>query len=226
MLFVICVLSIKFDLCLALSMPYENVPRWIREIPDRFKTQEMCDEIVGIEPRSFAFVPDHFRTEEMWNDTVIRDAFTLGYVSDNVKTQGMYNEAMHENPAAFFLVPDHFKTQEMCIKALEVDPWELCDVPDYLKTKKIHDDVMRRNSYSLRFILNWFVTQQQLKTWYDEGEYYNDDELIEWYDGYQKRKRQKALIKKELMSIAWHLSRWWDWCVPEDEKQEVKKMCK
>ena len=24
------------------------------------------------------------------------------------------------------------------------------------------------------------------------------------------------------MSITWHPSRWWAWCVPQDEKQETK----
>ena len=28
--------------------------------------------------------------------------------------------------------------------------------------------------------------------------------------------------KKELMPIAWHPSRWWVWCVPEDEKKTQK----
>ena len=31
-------------------MSYENVPRWIREIPDNLKTQELCDEAVHVEP--------------------------------------------------------------------------------------------------------------------------------------------------------------------------------
>ena len=26
------------------------------------------------------------------------------------------------------------------------------------------------------------------------------------------------------MSIAWHPSRWWDLCVPEDEKKEAEKL--
>ena len=47
-------LSIKFD--------PENVPRWIREIPGRLKTQEMCEEAVGIEPHSLAFVLDRFNS--------------------------------------------------------------------------------------------------------------------------------------------------------------------
>ena len=66
-------------------------------------------------------------------------------------------------------------------------------------------------------------------SWCDECEYYyddddddDDDNIIEWYDGYKIRKKQKA--KKQFMSIAWHPSRWWDWCVPEDEKKETEKL--
>ena len=36
--------------------------------------------------------------------------------------------------------------------------------------------------------------------------YYN--KLIEWYDGHKKRNAQKAQIKKELMPITRHPSRW------------------
>ena len=47
---------------------------------------------------------------------------------------------------------------------------------------------------------------------------YDDGESIEWYDGYKKRKAQKAKIKEELLPIPWHPSRWQDWCVPGAEK--------
>ena len=47
---------------------------------------------------------------------------------------------------------------------------------------------------------------------------HNNDDFIKWYEGYQKRMVQKASIKKELMPIAWDPSRWWNWCIPEDEK--------
>ena len=52
--------------------------------------------------------------------------------------------------------------------------------------------------------------QGQLKLWHDDDDC-DDDELIEWYGGYQKRKAQKVQIKEELMLIAWHPSRWRDW---------------
>ena len=43
--------------------------------------------------------------------------------------------------------------------------------------------------------------------------------MIEWYDGYKKRKAQKARIKDELIRIAWHPDRVIDWCMSEDEKR-------
>ena len=66
---------------------------------------------------------------------------------------------------------------------------------------------------------DWFVTQQQIKIL--QHDWYNNN-LIGWHEGYEKRKAQKAQIEKELMPIAWHPSRWWDWCIPNNEKQETE----
>ena len=84
----------------------------------------------------------------------------------------------------------------MCDKAVNEDPWLLNYIPD------------------------WFVTQEQVKIWHDDSEYNgddddnddddddDDDEIIVWYEGYKKRKAQKAQIEKELMPIVCHPSRW------------------
>ena len=97
-------------------------------------------------------------------------------------------------------VPDHFKTQEKCDAVVMEDPWFLIYVPD------------------------WFVTQRLIKIWHDDEDYCNDDEVIGWYDDYQKRKAQKAQTEKKLLPIAWHPSRWWDCCMSEDEKKETEKL--
>ena len=39
-----------------------------------------------------------------------------------------------------------------------------------------------------------------------------------------KGKTQNAKVKEDLLPIAWHPSRWWDWCVPNDEKKETEKL--
>ena len=118
-------MTIKFDPYLGLRVLinisyYENVRHWIREIPRRLKTHEMCEEAVWIEPRSLAFVPDRLKTEGLCIKAVRKNAYTLDCV--NLKTQKICNEAIHEKPATFFLVPDRFRKQELCEIAVEVDP--------------------------------------------------------------------------------------------------------
>ena len=88
----------------------------------------------------------------------------------------------------------------MCNKAVEAGQWLLDGVPD------------------------WFATQGRLKIWYDEDDYCNDNKLIKWYEGYKRRRAQKAQIKKELMPIAWHPSRQWGWCVSEDEIRDTEAL--
>ena len=58
-------------------------------------------------------------------------------------------------------LPDHFKTQEMCDKAAR----------DYL--------------FSLQYVPDWLVTQQQIDTWYDDDYVCDDSGMINWYNGYR-----------------------------------------
>ena len=169
-----------------------------------------------------------------------QDPYTLDYVPYYLKLQEMCIKAVEEDPAAFVLVYERFKTKEMCIKAAEKDPWllrhlshhfktqEISEraveeglyvlefVADRFKTKEVCDKAVSHDPSSLRYVPDYFVTQGQVKASHD------DDEVIGWNDGYQKRRAQRAKIKEELMPIAWHPSRWWDWCMSEEEKKERK----
>ena len=40
----------------------------------------------------------------------------------------------------------------------------------------------------------------------------------------EKRKALNRNISEELMPIAWHPCRWWNFCVPEDEKKEIESI--
>ena len=115
-------------------------------------------------------------------------------------------------PNPFHLIPDHFKTQGMRTKAIEVKPCQLYYFQLYT---------------SLQYVPDYFVTQQLITKQhdddYDDGGHWDDDDdddenkIFVWYDGYQKRKAQKAKIKEELLFIAWHPDRAMDWCMPGDE---------
>ena len=85
------------------------------------------------------------------------------------------------------------------------------------------DKVVKEDPGLLEYVPDWFVTQQGIDVWYDD-DYYDNNRLIEWYNDYKKRKAQKASIKEELLPITWHPSRYWGWCMPEDEKKEIEKL--
>ena len=124
----------------------------------------------------------------------------------------MCNEIMRTMPEAFYHILDRFKTQEMCKKAVEVDPSSLQLVPDCFKMHEIWDKAVRDDSSSLQFAPDWFVTREGVYVWYDDycddgGDYWvtggnDDDKFFQWYDGYKKRKAQKAKIKEERLPIA------------------------
>ena len=45
-------------------------------------------------------------------------------------------------------------------------------------------------------------------------------QLLSGYNDYKKRKVQRAEIKEELMSVAWHPVRMQDWCMTEGGKKK------
>ena len=116
----------------------------------------------------------------------------------------------------------------MCDEVVDIEPWSLKYVPDHLKIQRTCDKAVRKDVLSLQYVSDWFVLLQEM--WYedfdddDNDDDDNDDVLIKWYERYQKRKAQKAQIKKELMPIAWHPSRYLDWRMSEDEKRDTEKL--
>ena len=75
-------------------------------------------------------------------------------------------------------------------------------VPDQFKTQEMCNRAVQSKPQVLEYVPDWFVTPQEMEEF--------DDELITWRDAYMKRKTQKAQIKEELMPVAWHPDRWWD----------------
>ena len=157
-------------------------------------------------------VPNHFKTQKMCDKAVDCIPWSLAHVPNYFKTQEMCNKAVYKNPCCLKYLPDYLKAGVMCNKeVVKSIRWylERPSPPQYLQ-------------YLLGQVPDWFVTQQQLKIWHDNDDYCNDDGLIKWHDGYQKRKAQKARIKEELMPIAWHPDCVMDWCMSEDEKRSWK----
>ena len=45
--------------------------------------------------------------------------------------------------------------------------------------------------------------------------------LLAWHIKFKKRKELKKKISDELIPLAWHPKRWWNFCLSEDEKKEI-----
>ena len=69
-----------------LGLMPSNALELIKEVPEHFKTQEMCIEVVHIEPRSLASVPDKLKAEEICNKAFYKEPYTLDCVPDYFKT--------------------------------------------------------------------------------------------------------------------------------------------
>ena len=139
----------------------------------------------------------------MCNQAVRNHPYTLKYVPDKLKAQEMCDDAVHKDVWLLEYVSDSFKTQEMCERAVKEDCDSLIHVPDCL--------VVAREM--------WYIDCSHVVA-PEPWDY--DDELIEWYEGHQKLKAQKAKIKEELLPIAWHPDRVMDWCMSEDKKGSWK----
>ena len=130
----------------------------------------------------------HFFGSEMCDEAVRMQLSLLEFVTDHLKNQEMCNETMHIDPLQKFFFPHCFKIQEMCISTAEADPSQLDDVSDNFKTHDICDDVVNGDSNSLQCVSDWVVMVELVKIWYDTDNYWNDDELVEWYNDYKQCK--------------------------------------
>ena len=46
--------------------------------------------------------------------------------------------------------------------------------------------------------------------------------LLAWRNKFEERKTLKKKINEELMPVALHHKRWWNFCMSEDEKKEIE----
>ena len=156
----------------------------------------------------------------MLDRVVSKNPFLILYCPDKSITQKMCDEVVDDSLATLRLIPDWFVTSKMIKKlftALYADEIILYFNEDYSSV------VFNCNEMG---ILNIDLNNINLDNNFDE-----DDpdtitliRLLTWHIKLEKRKELKENISEELMAIAWHPKRSWDWRVPEDEKKEIDPM--
>ena len=109
-------------------------------------------------------------------------------------------------------IPEKFKTREMCDKIVEKSPNFIKYIPDYFITREMCNKAFEKNPRNIYHIPDYFITEEMYKQY-----------SVEIYD-YKKRKEQKALIREQILPIAWHPDRVIDWCFDEDEKHDLNRL--
>ena len=113
-------------------------------------------------------------------------------------------------------VPDYFKTQEICVDAITHDECMLKYVPDHLKTQEMCNYVFNKHPRLLEHVPDYFVTEEMLK----------NQNVQDLADAYRERRRRlkKEDWRKSSYRVAWHPDRFWEWCMPHDEKLEISQL--
>ena len=118
-------------------------------------------------------------------------------------------------------VPDQFKTQEMCDKAVVKDPDLLECVLDQFKTQKMCDKAVEKNPRFFEYVPDYFNSDKLCCKVIDKNV---NKKVLNSINEYRKRNAQKHQIRYELLPVAWHPSRFYDWCCDNDEKRFLKEM--
>ena len=58
------------------------------------------------------------------------------------------------------------------------------------------EKAVKKYLWLLKYVPDYFVTDEQIKIWHGNDEYCNDNDMIEWFEGYQIRKAKKSLNKR------------------------------
>ena len=178
------------------------------------------DIVVFEGPSLIVYCTDKYKTQIMFDSVVSDNASSIVYCPDKYKTRKLCDKAVDDCLAALKLVPDWFVTSEI-IKNLFTDLY--ADENTLCLNESSGDAEFNCNGMG---ILNIDLNNIDLDNNFDE-----DDpdtiiaiRLLAWYIKFEKLKELKKELSEELMLVAWHPSRWWDWCMSEDEKKEIDLM--
>lgn len=99
-------------------VPYECTCRFVLMF-DMFKTQQMCDYVVKINPALIEYVPHRCQTQSMCDNAVETNPKLIEYVSDQFKSPKMCDDVFKKNIWLAKYIPDNHKTDDMCNKIVK-----------------------------------------------------------------------------------------------------------
>lgn len=115
----------------------QNDGRYLGEIPESMRNEDICALAVESDGRALQFVPDRSMSYELCQKAVRSKPQALQYVPDWLKTEDLVHEAVGSNGMMLGFVPERLKSPELCDKAVERDGRALQYVPHSLLSSEL-----------------------------------------------------------------------------------------
>ncbi len=83
------------------------------KIPNEYKTQDMCNKAVDIEPLNLEFVPDEYKTVEIINNAFSKNKRVIHFIPPENITYEMYLATVCDHCGILDKIPEIYKTKEI-----------------------------------------------------------------------------------------------------------------
>jgi len=139
------------ELC-KIAFQKETHGRFFKNIPEKYKTYDICLLAIKSNSINFEYVPENLKTSEICLEAVKKAGYNLGYVPEKLKTKELCMIAVQDRGKNLEYVPENLKTQEICQIAVannegasEFFPKNMQNIG--LKNKKSEDDESIKNIF-------------------------------------------------------------------------------
>ena len=154
----------------------KRLPYLLRYVPDKYKTEQMCDEAILENGGTLKYVPDCYKNQEMCNKVVENYPYTLEYFPECYKTKEMCRRAVRRCFFVSNVIPDKYKTQEICNLAVSLYFSFMVYCPYKYLTQEMCDETGNDSLAVLELISDWFVTSKMIKKLFTA--LYADDNIL------------------------------------------------
>ncbi|HCO68955.1 MAG TPA: hypothetical protein DIT04_14520 [Dysgonomonas sp.] len=98
---------------------FEKQPELFYNIPDKFKTKELCETALKKDGYYLKLIPEDKKTVEMCKLAIENCPYAIPYILNEMKGEKHYLKMVKDNPVNLRGIPDEDKTYEMCKNALD-----------------------------------------------------------------------------------------------------------
>lgn len=98
---------------------FEKQPELFYNIPDKFKTKELCESALKQDGYYLKLIPDEKKTVDLCKLAIENSPYAIPFILDEMKGEKQYLKMVKDNPVNLKGIPDENKTFEMCKNALD-----------------------------------------------------------------------------------------------------------